>query len=226
MEFACASVVFEALGGFDERYIAHCLRYGGTRVQRGLERTIEHAVRAATGRRQYSPQKALSGEPRENPDACHDLGYGDQESMGAAQLYPYVVSQARSWGRTTLRDGSTRFSRSSLQRGWITSEEGRVLEDVFVNDAKQIIYFLGRPRMIEENGNEVAASTFQPLFHVRHAVGGSEEMPLNLWSIVLLTNASDPRYCEPFEQMVRAGLLPGFIEIYIERDLKLKLNRI
>jgi hypothetical protein len=139
---------------------------------------------------------------------------------------PYVVSQARSWGRTTLRDGSTRFSRSSLQRGWITSEEGCVLEDVFINDAKQTIYFLGRRRMAEENGSEVVASTYQPLFHVRHAVGGSEEMPLNLWSIVLLTNAPDPRYCEPFEQMVRAGLLPGFIEIYIERDLKLKLSRI
>jgi len=26
--------------------------------------------------------------------------------------------------------------------------------------------------------------------------------------------------------MVRTGLLPGFIEIYIERDLKLKLSRI
>jgi hypothetical protein len=60
----------------------------------------------------------------------------------------------------------------------------------------------------------------------RDGVAGSEEMPLNLWSIVLLTNAPDPRYCEPFEQMVRAGLLPGFIEIYIERDLKLKLSRI
>jgi hypothetical protein len=36
----------------------------------------------------------------------------------------------------------------------------------------------------------------------------------------------DPRYCEPFKQMARAGLLPGFIEIYIERDLKLKLSRI
>jgi hypothetical protein len=139
---------------------------------------------------------------------------------------PYVVSQARSWGRTTLRDGSTRFSRSSLQRGWITPEEGRILEDVFVSDAKQTIYFLGRRRMAEENGSEVVASTYQPLFHVRHAVGGSEQMPLNLWSIVLLTNAPDPRYCEPFEQMVRAGLLPGFIEIYIERDLKLKLSRI
>ena len=138
----------------------------------------------------------------------------------------YVVSQARSWGRTTLRDGSTRFSRSYLQRVWITSEEGRVLEDVFVSNAKQVIYFLGRSRIAEENGNEIVASSVQPLFHVRHAVGGSEEMPLNLWSIVLLTNAPDPRYCEPFEQMVQAGLLPGFIEIYIERDLKLKLSRI
>jgi hypothetical protein len=127
---------------------------------------------------------------------------------------PYVVSQARSWGRTTLPDGSTRFSRSSLQRGWITSEESLVLEDVFVSDAKQIIYFLGRPRMVEENGNTVVASSFQPLFHVRHAVGGSEKMPLNLWSIVLLTNAPDPRYCEPFEQMVRAGLAAG-----LHRDL-------
>src|SRR5262249_40198161 len=139
---------------------------------------------------------------------------------------PYVVSQARSWARTGLRDGSTRFCRSSLQRGWITPEEGRVLEDVFVRDAKQTIYFLGRPRMVEENGNLLVASPFQPLFHVRHAVGGSEQAPLNLWSIVLLTNSPDPRYRAPFEQMVRTGLLPGFIEIYIERDLQLKLSRI
>jgi hypothetical protein len=139
---------------------------------------------------------------------------------------PYVVSQARSWGRTTLRDGTTRFCRSSMQRGWITPEEGRVLEDVFVSDAKQTIYFLGRPRMLEENGNPLVASPFQPLFHVQHAVGGSEQAPLNLWSIVLLTDVPDPRYCEPFEQMVRAGLLPGFLEIYIERDLKLKLSRV
>jgi hypothetical protein len=139
---------------------------------------------------------------------------------------PYVVSQARSWGRTIPRDGTTRFCRSSLQRGWITSEEGRVLEDVFVSDPKQTIYFLGRPRMVEESGKALVASSFQPLFHVRHAVGGSEQAPLNLWSIVLLTGSPDPRYCVPFEQMARAGFLPGFLEIYIERDLKLKLSRI
>jgi hypothetical protein len=81
-------------------------------------------------------------------------------------------------------------------------------------------------RQTKERAPWLVASPFQPLFHVRHGVGGSEQAPLNLWSIVLLTDAPDPRYCEPFEQMVRAGLLPGFIEIYIERDLKLKLSRI
>jgi hypothetical protein len=139
---------------------------------------------------------------------------------------PYVVSEGRSWGLTTLHDGCRRFSRSSMQRGWIAPLEGRVLEDVFVSDAKQAIYFLGRPRMVGETGNELVASSFQPLFHVRHAVGGSEDEPLNLWSIVLLTNAPDARYLAPFEEMVRAGLLPGFIEIYIQRDLQLGLSRI
>src|SRR5258708_16172553 len=60
---------------------------------------------------------------------------------------PYVVSQARSWGRTTLRDGSARFWRSSLQRGWITSEAGRVLEDVFFNHANHTTYFLRPPHI-------------------------------------------------------------------------------
>jgi hypothetical protein len=138
---------------------------------------------------------------------------------------PYVVSEGHSWGMTTLRDGCRRFSRSSMQRGWIVPSEGRVLEDVFVSDAKQAIYFFGRARMSGESGGDLAASGFQPLFHVRHAVGGSDDEPLNLWSIVLLTNAWDARYCAPFEEMVRAGLLPGFIEIYIQRDLQLTLSR-
>jgi hypothetical protein len=139
---------------------------------------------------------------------------------------PYVVSEGGSWGRRTLRDGSQRFSRSSMQRGWITPSEGQVLEDVFVSDAKQAIYFLGRSRMTGESSDDLVASSFQPLFHVRHAVGGAADAPLNLWSIVLLTSAPDARYHAPFEEMVRAGLLPGFIEIYIQRDLQLSLSRI
>jgi hypothetical protein len=138
---------------------------------------------------------------------------------------PYVVSEGRSWGRDSLQDGSSRFCRASLQKGWITPDRGQVLEDVYVSDAHQAIFFLGRQRMLEVNGSELRASTFQPIFHVRHGVGGAEDEPLNLWSIVLLTPQNDRRYEEPFKQMVSAGLLPGFIEIYIERDLGVKLTR-
>src|SRR5262245_4407952 len=163
-------------------------------------RELASRHRARGGRRTtlQDPDLVAGLEPRA-------FGQLDQTvALALAEIIDDLISDAR---RTTLRDGSARFYRSSLQRGWITSEEGRVLEDVFVSDAKQTIYFLGRPQMVEESGNALVASPFQPLFHVRHGVGGSEQAPLNLWSIVLLTDAPDPRYCEPFEQMVRTGLL-------------------
>jgi hypothetical protein len=136
---------------------------------------------------------------------------------------PYVVSEGRSWGRHKLGDGSDRFSRASTQRGWITPQTGLVLEDVFVSPSKQTIFFLGCEQMCREDGSELKAGNFQPVFHVEHGVGGSEDEPLNLWSIVLLTHERDPRYFTPFEQMVSAGLLPGFIEIYIQNDLGMRL---
>ena len=80
--------------------------------------------------------------------------------------------------------------------------------------------------MTAEDGGQLLASDFQPLFYVEHGVGGSDDEPLNLWRIALLTPRRDMRYTEPFEQMVRAGLLPGFIEIYIEKDLQMRLTRI
>ena len=198
------------------------------------EREYEEAWRASASTRFELPpvdvNKVLKERYRVSPEKTLTRAMiWDMESNKAwdpLSYIPYVVSQGRSWGRTILGDGTTRFYRSSMQRGWIAPEEGRVLEDVFVSDAKQTIYFLGRQKMVADTGGTLAASPFQPLFHVRHAVGGSEQAPLNLWSIVLLTDAPDLRYCEPFEQMVRAGLLPGFIEIYIERDLELKLRRI
>ena len=138
---------------------------------------------------------------------------------------PYVVSEGRSWDRKALGDGAIRFNRASMQRGWISGETGLVLEDVFVSDTRQTIYFMGRSTMWAEDDKKLSASAFQPLFHVRHGVDGSEDEPLNLWSIVLLTDAVDRRDLEPFQDMVRAGWLPGFIEIYITRDLGRELIR-
>jgi hypothetical protein len=138
---------------------------------------------------------------------------------------PYVVSEGRSWGREMLHDGSSRFSRTSVQKGWITPNSGPILEDVYVSNAEQKVFFLGRQRMPDSGGGELLTNSFQPIFHVEHGVGGTEDEPLNLWSIVLLTSQNDPRYEEPFKKMVSSGLLPGFIEIYIERNLQVKLMR-
>lgn len=138
---------------------------------------------------------------------------------------PYVVFEGGSWGRITLSDRTSRFSRSSIQKAWISDERGRVLEDVYVGGIDHGIYFFGCRAFPDQKGNELQADSFQPLFHVWHGVGGSDDAPTNLWSIVLLTPEPDPRYSEPFKTMVREGWLPGFIEIYIKRDLRVDLSR-
>ena len=74
-------------------------------------------------------------------------------------------------------------------------------------------------------GERIYASDYQPLFHVEHAAAGSEQAPLNVWRIVLLTERNDARFTEPFKKMAREGLLPGFLETYIRRDLGAQLSQ-
>jgi hypothetical protein len=138
---------------------------------------------------------------------------------------PYVVSSGHSWGRHNLEDGCERFFRSSIQIAWISQERGQVLEEVFINRDDRRIFFLGRTEMTTDKGERIYADDYQPLFHVEHAAGGSESEPLDIWRIVLLTESNDQRFTEPFRQMIKAGLLPGFLEIYIERDLGIALRR-
>jgi hypothetical protein len=147
-----------------------------------------------------------------------------QKAWDPATFIPYVVSEGKSWGRHRLHDGSERFFRASEQLGWITGECGTVLEEVSIDHAGHRILLLGRESM-EGGGGRLRASNFQPLFHVEHAAGGSVDCPLNLWRIVILTQERNERYTEPFKEMARQGLLPGFLEIYIERRFHCDLKR-
>jgi hypothetical protein len=148
-----------------------------------------------------------------------------KKSWDPATYIPYVVSTGHSWRRHNLEPGCERFFRSSMQVGWIRPDRGQILEDVFINRNDQRIFFLGRREMTNEAGQRIYASDYQPLFHVEHAAAGSEEAPRNVWRIVVLTEQNDPRYTEPFKQMVAEGWLPGFLEVYIARDLKVALRR-
>ena len=138
---------------------------------------------------------------------------------------PYVVSEARSWGRHAPAPDTERFFRASQQAAWIGGGRGQVLEDVFIHQADRRVFFIGRAEFLDESGAPVLASDDQPLFHVEHGAGGSETAPLNLWRIVLLTAGHDARFLAPFEAMVAAGGLPGFVEVYIEQDCGVGLTR-
>jgi len=148
-----------------------------------------------------------------------------KKSWDPLTYIPYVVSEGKSWGRHRNEDGSEHFCRSTIQRAWIDDRSGRVLEDVYINHREQRIFFLGRSEMVTEAGVRIRSDEFQPLFHVEHSAGGSDAAPLNLWRIVLLTEDEDQRFMAPFEKMIRDGSLPGFLEVYIGRDLGVKLSR-
>ena len=60
---------------------------------------------------------------------------------------------------------------------------------------------------------------------MEHAVGGSEQAPINLWRIVHLTDQEDQQLIEQFARMWQSPWLPEFVEIYIRQDMHIGLTR-
>jgi hypothetical protein len=148
-----------------------------------------------------------------------------KKAWDPATYIPYVVSRARSWGRHSLEEGCERFFRTSDQVDWIDSNRGEVIEDVSISHKERRIFFLGKPQIVDDRGETIRAGDIQPLFYVEHAAEGSEERPLNIWRIVVLTEREDDRFKKPFEKMVAAGYLPGFVEEYMRRDMGMRIER-
>ncbi|RTL70134.1 MAG: hypothetical protein EKK42_04325 [Pseudonocardiaceae bacterium] len=148
-----------------------------------------------------------------------------RKAWDPVRYIPYVVSEGTSWGRTELSDGSRRHLRSSVQEAWTDETQGRVFEEVVTDPVQRRILFLGRARMEAADGTLLQTDEFQPLFHVEHAVGGTQDAPTNMWRIVSLTDAPDPALRAFFDDMAAAGWLPGFLEIYLEQDLGVILHR-
>ena len=140
---------------------------------------------------------------------------------------PSVVSEgsSRCWRRRAEADGAESFVRCSRQRLWLEpSERGLVLEQVFLNPARQSATFIGAAELLDGEGNLLRAGRGQPLFHVEHAVDGGEFQPLNLWRIVYLTDRPEQKLVERFT-LTKEVWLREFVEVYIRRDLKIQLTR-
>jgi hypothetical protein len=100
-----------------------------------------------------------------------------------------------------------------------------VLEETHVSHDQQRVIFLGRAELLGPTGASLRSDERQPLFHVEHAVGGTEAWPLNLWRIVHLTHGRDRRLIDRFAALDDAHALPEFIELYIRRDEHIELSR-
>ena len=138
---------------------------------------------------------------------------------------PTVVQEGHSWAFARVGD-KERLLRASQQRQWLTGEVGLVLEEAYLNHTQQRVIFLGAGELRDQDGTLLRSDPRQPLFHDEHAVGGTEERPLNLWRIVHLTDSRDQRLVERFAQIGSAPGLPEFIELYIQRDLQIGLTRL
>ena len=140
---------------------------------------------------------------------------------------PYVVRAGsdQSWNRHP-GDGGEYLDRYSTQRLWLNPQRYElILEQAFLNRGEQKVTFLGVPELTGPDGSRLRGGVGQPLFHVEHAVGGTEQEPLNRWRIVHLTGARDERLIAVFERMTASPWLAEHTEIYIRDTLGIQLTR-
>jgi hypothetical protein len=143
----------------------------------------------------------------------------EQRKAAAPGVYiPSVVENGsdRSWARASSGPRIERLERCSKQRLWLRPDHyGTVVERAELDHRRQTVTFTGEATITDPDNRILHASTQQPRFHVEHAVGGTEQAPLNLWRIVHLTETEQPQLVDRFTRMWDSPWLPEFIEIYI-----------
>ncbi|WP_068468854.1 hypothetical protein [Candidatus Protochlamydia phocaeensis] len=137
----------------------------------------------------------------------------------------YVVRDGKSWDRKVLENGDEVFVRSTEQKQWLNSDVyAEVFEKVYLNYKDQKVTFIGSQRLKNSEGEDIYLQNDQPLFHVQHSVEGEENTPLNVWRIVYLTEQKDQRFIDRLQQLNDPTRLPGYVEIYIKKDLQIPLS--
>ena len=149
-----------------------------------------------------------------------------KKAWNPGDYIPYVIKtgSAKAWEKQPCPiTGGEIFVRCSQQKQWLNPDVYEdVYEEVYVNPKNQLITFLGVTTL---PGLSSQLTPKQPLFHVQHGVGGEENHPTNTWRIVHLTKNREPQLIKLFENMNDPTTLPGFVKMYIEKDLHVVINK-
>ncbi|QUQ62926.1 hypothetical protein [Kutzneria sp. CA-103260] len=149
----------------------------------------------------------------------------DMEARKAAAPDVYIPTVVAPGSATkfpsTRHEELEDFTRVSDQRLWGDRDRfGTIIEHVRLDHGHQRAFFVG-----DSEFRDVEATTDQPLFHVEHSVAGAENRPLNLWRIMVLTEAVDQHLVDVFTKMGEDPYLRVFIEVYLEKDLGVSFRR-
>ena len=102
-----------------------------------------------------------------------------EKAWNPGDYIPGVVREGESWRREALGPAEDSFVRASQQRAWKEGVDGGlVLEEVYTSTNEQSVLFLGRAELTRADGTRLEAGRHQPLFHVEHAVSGTDTQPL------------------------------------------------
>ncbi|MBX9804298.1 MAG: hypothetical protein K2Y18_00935 [Alphaproteobacteria bacterium] len=148
-----------------------------------------------------------------------------KKAWNPLKYIPHAVNEGRSWGRETLEGGDETLTRTTQQRQWKTGIHAQVLEKAYLLNKEQRVIFIGLSDARDDKGALLHTANSQPLFHVEHGVGGTEDKPLNTWRIVHLTREKDQDLLVRFANFRDPNTLPMYIEVYIEKDLGIKLTK-
>lgn len=141
------------------------------------------------------------------------------KALDPERFIPHVVASgsARTWDHHRPAPGIETFCRMSAQRLLFRSENyGLVLERVLLDHRRRVALFLGTAQLPGPDGTVRCADSRQPLFHVEHSVGGTEERPLNLWRVVHLTDEPDGRLLRSHQISAAGRDVPVYVQVYLQ----------
>ncbi|MET7991102.1 hypothetical protein ABZU76_09345 [Amycolatopsis sp. NPDC005232] len=157
-----------------------------------------------------------------------DLWDMEKRKAAAPGVYiPTVVKPGSAEKFPSVHNGQFEdFTRVSEQRRWADPDNyDLIIEHVRLDHESRRAFFVGAERFEAPDGRVFTAGTGQPIFHVEHSVGGSEEDPLNMWRIVFLTEQEQPELAAAFTGYENDPYLRVFIEVHLEKQLRRKLVR-
>jgi len=152
----------------------------------------------------------------------------DMERKKAADALTFLGSIVRD-AKTHRQSNANAFIRWTIQRQFLNPEVfDNVLEEVFLDDANQLVTFIGKRDESFVDWKPLQVPQKQPVFYVQHGVTGQEENPMNTWRIVFINPSEDAR-C-----ILKTGLgkfefsshLPYYVEIYLQKEMNVHIEHI